>query len=219
LVSSSQQDRTFFRDRGFGKRIGFGSRPALIVIDLIKAFTDPERPLGSDLDDVVGATCDLLTAARAVPIPILFTSTWYHPDLTDAGIWRLKQPMLDDLRVDGDGHELDARLGQREGETLVIKKYASGFFGTDLASRLTSGGVDTLLLVGATTSGCVRATAVDAVQSGFRPMVVAEAVGDRSQAAHDQSLFDLEQKYADVVTLQESLVYLTTLPSLIRAEP
>jgi nicotinamidase-related amidase len=115
------------------------------------------------------------------------------------------------LKGDSDGVEIDPRLDFRKSDSLLVKKYASCFFGTDLVSRLLSRRIDTVIIVGCTTSGCVRATAVDAVQTGLRPMVVREAVGDRSAAAHEQSLFDLDAKYADVVTLEETLQYMRTV--------
>ena len=132
-------------------------------------------------------------------------------DLKDAGIWALKQKGVVTLKGDSDGVEIDPRLGFQATDSLLVKKYASCFFGTDLVPRLLSQRVDTLIIVGCTTSGCVRATAVDAVQTGLRPMVVREAVGDRSVAAHEQSLFDLNAKYADVVSLEETLQYLRTV--------
>ncbi len=144
---------------------------------------------------------------------ILFSTVSYDEfDLKDAGIWALKQKGLMTLRTGTPEVELDPRLQRLPGESLLPKKYASCFFGTDLTSRLLSQGVDTLLLAGCTTSGCVRASAVDALQTGLRPMVVRDCVGDRSQAAHDQSLFDLQAKYADVVSLDEACRYLEGLP-------
>ena len=206
----SELDETqFFRDRGFGQRIGFGARPAILVIDLINAFTRPDWLLGAKLDDEIAATRLLLAAAREVRAPVIFSTVSYEEaDLSDAGIWALKQKGVTTLRAGTDGVELDARLPRQPGDGLLLKKYASCFFGTDLVSRLVSRGVDTLLLAGCTTSGCVRATAVDACQSGFRPMVVRECVGDRSEAAHRQSLVDLDAKYADVVSLEDTLAYL-----------
>jgi maleamate amidohydrolase len=142
---------------------------------------------------------------------VIFSSVRYdEADTRDAGIWRLKQKGVVDLAADTDGHEVDPRLDFRPSDSLLMKKYASCFFGTDLIPRLSCRGIDTLIITGCTTSGCVRATAVDSVQNGFRPMVVQEAVGDRSKAAHDQSLFDLNAKYADVVSLEETLNYLKT---------
>lgn len=205
-------EEDFFRERGFGLRIGFGERPALLVIDLVKAFTDPSRMLGADLDNQIAATQPLLAAAHARDIPVMFSTVRYDDaDLRDAGIWALKQKGCVTLRADADGHELDPRLDFGARDSLLVKKYASCFFGTDLVARLNSRRVDTLIIAGCTTSGCVRATAVDALQNGFRPMVVREAVGDRSAAAHEQSLFDLDAKYADVVSLDEALTYLRTV--------
>ena len=207
-----QSDEEFFKERGFGLRIGFGERPALIVIDMLKAFTDAEMMLGSNLDDEIEATKPLLDVAHERGIPVLFSTVMYEDaDLKDAGIWALKQKGVVTLRAGTTGVEVDDRLDFRDGDTLLSKKYASCFFGTDLVPRLMAHQVDTLIITGCTTSGCVRATAVDACQTGFQPMVVREAVGDRSEAAHDQSLFDLDAKYADVVTLEDSLQYLSNV--------
>ena len=173
-------------------------------------------PLGSDLDAVLDQITPLLAAGSPAGIPMLYTTVGYEAGLADAGVWFLKQRASTTLMLGTPAVEVDSRLAPAPGESIILKKYASAFFGTDLASRLTSAGVDTLLITGATTSGCVRATAVDAVQLGYRPMVVREAVGDRSPAAHDQALFDLEQKYADVVAVQETATFLTTVAA---AEP
>lgn len=205
-------DEEFFRQRGFGVRIGFGKRPALLVVDIIKAFTDPERMLGADLDAQIEATNALLDAAHAQDVPVIYSTVSYDDSsLDDAGVWALKQKGAATLVASGDGPELDPRLHRRPGDALLVKKYASCFFGTDLVPRLLKHGVDTLIIAGCTTSGCVRASAVDACQTGFRPMVVREAVGDRSVRAHEQSLFDLDAKYADVVTLEDTLSYLNSL--------
>jgi nicotinamidase-related amidase len=214
----AQTDEEFFRQRGFGLRIGFGERPALIVIDLIKAFTDAERMLGANLESQIEATNALLHVAHKRKMPVIFSTVIYEDaDFKDAGIWALKQKGVVTLKAGTDGIELDPRLDARKTDTLLVKKYASCFFGTDLVSRLLAHQIDTLLIAGCTTSGCVRATAVDACQTGFRPMVVREAVGDRSAAAHDQSLFDLNAKYADVVSLEETLGYLTTIGRNVHA--
>jgi maleamate amidohydrolase len=205
-------DAEFFRQRGFGLKIGFGERPALLVVDMLKAFTNPQMMLGANLDKEIEAIKPLLAIARERDIPIIFSTVIYNDaDLKDAGIWALKQKGVVTLKGDSDGVEIDPRLGFRATDSLLVKKYASCFFGTDLVPRLLSRRVDTLIIVGCTTSGCVRATAVDAVQTGLRPMVVREAVGDRSAAAHEQSLFDLNAKYADVVSLDETLLYLRTI--------
>jgi maleamate amidohydrolase len=209
---TSQSDAELFQQRGFGLKIGFGERPALIVIDMLKAFTNPKMMLGANLDNEIEAIKPLLAVAHERDIPVIFSTVIYNDaDLKDAGIWALKMMGVATLRGDSDGVEVDPRLDFRKTDSLLVKKYASCFFGTDLISRLLSRRVDTLIIVGCTTSGCVRATAVDAVQTGLRPMVVREAVGDRSAAAHEQSLFDLNAKYADVVSLDETLQYLRTV--------
>jgi maleamate amidohydrolase len=209
MATASKSDAEFFRERGFGQRIGFGERPAVIVVDMVKAFTDPKRMLGAPLESQIAAIQPLIAKARERGIPLFFSTVRYDEvDLRDAGIWALKQKGTATLASDTDGPDLDERLEFLQDDTLIMKKYASCFFGTDLVSRLNSRRIDTLVITGCTTSGCVRATAVDAVQNGFRPMVVREAVGDRSAAAHEQSLFDLDAKYADVVTLAQTLEYL-----------
>jgi nicotinamidase-related amidase len=209
---TKQSDEDFFKERGFGLKMGFGQRPALLVVDLIKAFTDASRPLGANLDRQIEATRKLLSVAHERGVPVIFSTVRYdEADMGDAGIWRLKQKGAADLVAQSNGHEIDERLEVAPSDSVLLKKYASCFFGTDLVSRLTSRGVDTLIIVGCTTSGCVRASAVDSVQNGFRPMVVREAVGDRSEAAHEQSLFDLNAKYADVVSLDETLQYLARI--------
>jgi nicotinamidase-related amidase len=206
----------FFTQRGFGLTIGFGHRPAVLVIDMIRAFTNPDAMLGANLDAQIEATLNLLKVARARSLPVIFSTVSYDDvDLKDAGIWALKQRGVMDLRTGTPEVELDQRLQRMPSEGWLVKKYASCFFGTDLSSRLLSQGIDTLLIAGCTTSGCVRATAVDALQTGFRAMVIRECVGDRSKSAHDQSLFDLHAKYADVVGLDETCAYIEKLPSLL----
>jgi maleamate amidohydrolase len=212
IVTSGKEDEEFFRQRGFGIKIGFGERPALIVIDMINGFTDASMPLGANLDPQIEAHKPLLHVAHERDIPVIFSTVMYEEaDIKDAGIWALKQKGARTLTAGSDAVKVDPRLGMRPNDILLMKKYASCFFGTDLVPRLNSRRVDTLIITGCTTSGCVRATAVDAVQNGFRPMVVREAVGDRSVAAHEQSLFDLNAKYADVVSLDETLQYLKTV--------
>jgi maleamate amidohydrolase len=211
-VTSGKDDEEFFRQRGFGIKIGFGERPALILIDMIKGFTDAAMPLGANLDSQIEAQRPLLEAAHARDIPVIFSTVIYEEeDIKDAGIWALKQSGARTLTVGSEAVKVDRRLAMQPKDILLAKKYASCFFGTDLVPRLNARRIDTLIITGCTTSGCVRATAVDAVQNGFRPMVVREAVGDRSAAAHEQSLFDLNAKYADVVSLEETLHYLNTV--------
>jgi maleamate amidohydrolase len=211
-MTSGKDDEEFFRQRGFGIRIGFGERPALIVIDMLKGFTDPSMPLGADLDREIEAHKPLLAVAHDRGLPVIFSTVIYtDAEFKDAGLWGIKMKGSLTLKAGSEAVKIDPRLDMRPGDSLLVKKYASCFFGTDLVPRLMNQRVDTLIITGCTTSGCVRATAVDAVQNGFRPMVVREAVGDRSAAAHEQSLFDLNAKYADVVSLDETVQYLKTV--------
>ncbi len=202
----------FFEERGFGLTIGYGERPALIVIDLVRGFTNPEMPLGADLSAQISVTRHLIEASRETGIPIYYTTVSYEErDIRDAGIWARKMSGIMTMRAGTPEVEVDPALGRLPEEPMITKKYASAFFGTDLLSRLNSQRIDTLLIAGCTTSGCVRATAVDAVQNGLRPMVVREAVGDRAESAHEQSLFDLNAKYADVVGAEDVSSYLESL--------
>lgn len=183
----------------FANILGFGDRSAVLVIDLCRAFTDPARPLGTDCSAVIDGSNRILRTARRTGLPVIFSTVRYDsPDYSDAGLWGRKIGGHTDLGAGGDGWELDPRLEVRQDDALLMKKYASCFFGTDLCSRLVAARVDTLVICGVTTSGCVRASAVDAIQHGFRPIVVRDAVGDRWPHAHDQSLRDLAAKYADV---------------------
>ena len=211
-MTSGKDDEEFFKARGFGIKIGFGARPALIVIDMLKGFTDPNMPLGASLDSQIEAQQPLIAVAHERNIPVIYSTVIYNDrDFKDAGLWAIKMKGTLTLKAGSPAVEIDPRLDFRKTDSLLVKKYASCFFGTDLVPRLMNQRVDTLIITGCTTSGCVRATAVDAVQNGFRPMVVREAVGDRSASAHEQSLFDLNAKYADVVTVEETLHYLRSV--------
>ena len=199
--------------RGLTRELGFGERPAVLAVDLVNAFTDPRLPFGADLDAVVEQARRVLDEGRRTGLPILFTTVAYEDaDLADAGVWAIKVPASATLRLGSPEVEQDDRLGRAEGESILVKKYASAFFGTDLVSRLNARTVDTIVIVGCTTSGCVRASAVDAIQNGFRPIVVREAVGDRDPGAHEQSLLDLQAKYADVVPVDSVLAHLASAP-------
>ncbi|OAA29539.1 nicotinamidase-like amidase [Frankia sp. EI5c] len=190
--------RARFAASGMVGRIGWGQRPAVVVVDLIRGFTDPASPLGGDLTPVVEATGELVAAARRAGVPVYWAEVAYAPDLSDAGVWPLKISAQRLLVEGGEWTRLDARLDRRPEEARVVKKHASAFLGTDLAARLRRAGVDTILVAGCTTSGCVRATVVDGCGLGFRPIIVREAVGDRAPLVHEVSLFDLDAKYGDV---------------------
>jgi maleamate amidohydrolase len=212
--SATQQS---YLERGFSRRIGFGRSPALLVIDMIHAFTDPASPLGSNLDSVVAALQHLLAAARIVGIPVVFTTVAYDDSAWQAAqVFITKVPALKVLKAGTPAVEVDERLEHRTSEPVLLKQFASAFFGTSLSSLLAAQGCDTAIVTGCTTSGCVRASVVDALQYGYRPIVPREAVGDRAPEPHAANLFDIQAKYGDVVALNEVVQYLQTLP---RARP
>lgn len=194
--------------RGFGHRLGFGRRPAVVVVDFIRAFTDPGYAVGADFDREVAATARLLEGARTAGAPVIFTTVAYQEGYPEAPLFIAKVPALRDLREGTPAVEVDDRLNPRPSEAVIVKKFASAFFGTTLHSQLTAAGVDTVIIAGCTTSGCVRATAVDALQHGFRPMVVRECVGDRAAGPHEANLLDIQTKYGDVVALDAALRHL-----------
>jgi maleamate amidohydrolase len=210
-MSESLQDN--YKRGGFGHSLGFGRRPALLIIDFVKAYLVKDSPLYAGVEQARADCAQLLAAARAAKIPVLHTNVVYQPGGRDGGVFFRKVPALRCFEA-GAHPELAAfadGLEPREGETVISKQYASAFFGTSLSSTLTALGVDTLLMAGLSTSGCVRATAVDACQHGFIPLVVREAVGDRAPGPHEANLFDLQAKYAEVITLADASAYLAKL--------
>ena len=203
--------REFLERKGFGRSIEPGMRPAVIVIDLSKAFTDPTSDVGSDLDLVVANTTRILDAARRKSVPIFFFRIAYRHDLSDAGIFFLKQPALAVLKEGTEAVEIDERLAPRPDEPIITKKAASPFFGTILGPSLIRLGIDPLILTGCSTSGCVRAAAVDGYSFGYRLLVPADCVGDRTLEAHQANLFDIQVKMGEVVDVAFVLQYLDSL--------
>jgi nicotinamidase-related amidase len=194
-----------YAERDFGTEVGMGERPALLVIDLINAFTDPEGDLGSDVESVLDGAERLLDTFREHDLPRYFTTVAFEDSYGDAGRFIEKVPALRELHLGTEAVEVDDRVAPVGSERVILKKYASAFFGTDLETELTTHGVDTLVLAGVTTSGCVRATAVDSLQYGYRTIVPADAVGDRAEGPHEANLFDIDAKYGDVVETDEVL--------------
>ena len=214
---SDDAAKEVYERAGLGQSVTLGSSPAVVVVDFSCGFTDPDCALGADMTAEVEATRRVLDAAREKGVPVVFTTIGFEPSGKDGGLWLEKAPALADLEIGGRWVEIDPRLGRRDDETIVLKKGASGFFGTNLASILVSQGVDTVVLCGATTSGCVRATAIDLLQYGWPTLVPRECVGDRAQAPHDANLFDIQAKYADVVPVEEALAYLAGVPGRVGA--
>jgi nicotinamidase-related amidase len=212
---SDEAAQRIYEASGLGASVTLGRRPAVLVIDFSCGFTDPECALGSDLTPQVESTRRLLDAARAKGLPVVFTTIGFEPNGKDGGLWLQKVPTLASLELGGRWVDIDPRLDPRDDETVLVKKGASGFFGTNLAAVLVTQGVDTVILCGATTSGCIRATAIDLLQYGWPTIVPRECVGDRAQAPHDANLFDIQAKYADVVSVEEALGYLESVPSAL----
>jgi maleamate amidohydrolase len=202
-----------YADRGFGRRSGAGERPALVVVDLVNGFTDPASPLWCDADGAVEATARLLEAARAGGAPIAYTTVRYdEAGARVAAAFIAKVPSLLTLAPGTPWPEIDARIAPRTGEPVLAKLFASAFFGTPLAAMLAAHGTDTVVVCGASTSGCVRATVVDALQHGYRVVVPREAVADRADGPHEAALFDIDAKYGDVVGIDEALGVLRGVP-------
>jgi nicotinamidase-related amidase len=182
--------------------LGLGRRPALLVVDASRAFTDPQSPLGCDFASEIAAIRELMQLAHRSGWPRLFSTVWYESD-DEAAVFREKIPSLNALMAGSDEVLIDTRLPVSVDDRVFRKTHASCFFATDLDVWLKGLGVDSLVVAGFTTSGCVRATAVDALQHDYRTVVVTDAVGDRDPAAHRANLYDIEAKYGDVCSLAD----------------
>jgi maleamate amidohydrolase len=201
-----------YRESGLAGRLRPGSRPGVVVVDLQTGFTDPQCGPGLDLDDVVAGTVRLIENARLANLPVYFTTIAFTDAQAKDSVWLSKMPVLSVLRIGSGWDDIDPRLAPRPGDSVVVKQAASAFAGTNLAERLRDDGVDTVLLCGATTSGCVRASAVDACALDLPTFVVRECVGDREQGPHDAALLDMDAKYADVVSLGDALEIIGAVP-------
>ncbi len=188
-----------YKEAGFGGKLAFGRRPALVIVDFVRAYIEKGSPLYAGCESAFESAKRVLAAARAAGIPVIFTGVEYEPGGINGGVFYRK---VGALKVFDRGSRLSEYcngLEPRAGEWLLLKQYASAFFGTTLAPTLTAQGIDTVIITGVSTSGCVRATALDACQYGFIPFVVRDAVGDRDPRPHEANLFDLQAKYAEVV--------------------
>jgi maleamate amidohydrolase len=197
--------------KAYGTRVGFGLRPALILIDFCQGYFDPACDLYAGVEDALAAALRVRAAARSARVPVFLTNVVYHPSAINGGRFFEKAAPL---RYFVEGNPMagwPAGLTPEADELVVSKQYPSAFFGTSLASTLTAIGVDSVLLTGLTTSGCVRATCIDAMSHGFRTAIVAEACGDRHADPHEANLFDMNAKYGDVVSEAETIAFLDGL--------
>lgn len=191
--------------KAFDGHLEFGKHPALLIVDFVMAYLDPASPLYAGVEDALECNIRLLAAVRQAGIPVIFTNVVYEPGGADGGLFYKKIPALKAFDRGSPLGQFPPTLQPRDGEAVISKQFASAFFGTALDEKLRDMGVDTLLISGLSTSGCVRATALDALQHGFAPFVVREACGDRHPAPHDNNLFDLQAKYAEVISLEQAL--------------
>lgn len=199
-----------YQRSGIGSRVGFGSRPALLIVDFQRGFTDSRCPVGCDLAKEIAATKTLLDAARRKTLPVAFTAVGFDASGRDGSTWLRKMPGLAVLVERTPWCEIDERLQPQAGEPVWTKRASSAFFGTPILPFLTAARVDTLIVTGCVTSGCIRATTVDAASFGYRTIVPLECVGDRAEAPHRWNLFDIDAKYADVEPLSSVLAHLTS---------
>src|SRR5512140_1601315 len=192
-----------YQKAGLGARVGFGKRPAIVVIDLQKGFTLRSAPAGGDMTATVEAVNRLTDAGREKIVRAYYTRVGYSKDGIDLGAWGYKAPILRQFTRDHWFYEMDERLKIKEHDVVMEKHWPSGFFGTDFLQMLIKTHVDTLIVTGCTTAGCVYATTVDSCSYGFRTIVVSDGVTDRAQEAHNMFLWNMGQKYADVMTTSE----------------
>lgn len=196
---------------GFGRTLEPGPRPALVLIDLVRAYFEPGAELYMGRDDCLQEAAGVLEAARSAGIPVVHTRVSFSAGGLDGGVFFRKVGALARFVGDSELGQIMPEVAPRDDEVVITKQYASAFFGTSLAATLTAAGVDTLVIAGVSTSGCVRATAVDTIQHGFVPVVVREAVGDRDPRPHEANLFDMQAKYAEVLSSADVLTYLAGL--------
>ncbi|MBL8642522.1 MAG: isochorismatase family protein [Rhodospirillaceae bacterium] len=196
---------------GFGGSLDFGKKPCLLHIDFARAYIDKTCSLYAGVESSAEAAKEILGEARKAGIMIVHTRVEFTPGGADGGVFFRKVPALRNFERGSPYGQFVEGLEPLPSEVVITKQYASAFFGTNLASTLTAAGIDTLLLAGWSTSGCVRASTLDACQSGFVPIVIREAVGDRHQAPHESNLFDLQAKYAEVKSKDEVIAYLRKL--------
>jgi len=210
-VSSASNDLEIYKRQGYGGKSGFGQRPAAVLVDFINGFADPQQFGGGNIDAAIENTANLLPHLRGAKVPIAYTRVVYAEDGSDTGVFCLKSPKLATLTEHSDSSQIVDELTPEAGDYIVRKTQPSAFFGTGLLGWLVGRQIDTLIVTGCTTSGCVRATAVDSMSNNFKTIVVSDCVGDRAIAPHQANLFDMEQKCADLMTAEELAARLSSL--------
>lgn len=202
----NEDTRDAYRERGLGGTQRAGQRPCLLIVDLSRGFTEPSSPLGCEAERALATVAELLAACRAHDVPRVFTTIEYDDaGLVTAAPFLEKMPSLAALRPGSGWSDIDPRVAPNPGEPVLTKLFASAFWGTPLSSLLVARGCDSVIVTGASTSGCVRATVVDALQHGLRVVVPRDGVADRADGPHQASLFDIEAKYGEVVDTADAL--------------
>lgn len=207
----SELERSYGTD--FRGHLDFGARPALIVVDAVQGYVDRAAPIYAGVEGAIPVIARLLDAARDAGLPVIYTVVSYRPDGADGGLFWKKLPVLRAFVQGSPFGAIPPEIAPKPDELVLTKHYASAFFGTTLASDLAARRVDTLVITGFSTSGCVRATALDALQHGYAPFVVKDACGDRHAAPHEANLFDLQAKYAEVVCADEVVSLIGSSPA------
>ena len=195
----------------YDTRLGFGQRPALLLVDFVEGYFDEACDLYADVDDALASALRIRKAARTAKIPVILTNVSYHQGMLNSGVFGRKAKPLRNFKTGSAMGAWPAWLVPFDDELIITKQYPSAFFGTSLASTLTAVQIDSVIITGLTTSGCIRATCVDACSHGFIPIVVREACGDRAEGPHEANLFDMNAKYADVVSESEAAAHLAAL--------
>ena len=203
-----------YQKQGFGNSAGIGQRPALLIVDFVNGFANPDQFGGGNIGEAIENTGELLAAARTLGLPVAFTRVVYADDGSDAGVFTLKAPTLKSLSEESFSSQIVDQLKPWDGEYIVRKTQPSAFFGTNLTSWFVGRGVDTVIVTGCTTSGCVRASVIDSMSYNFKTVVASNCVGDRAIGPHDANLFDMDQKYADLMTSSEIIAVLHEITSV-----
>ncbi len=197
--------------RAYDNQLGFGNKPALLLVDFVQAYFDPACELFADVQKELDSALRIREVARSSNIPVIYTKVVYHASGINGGIFFKKAKPLHNMVEGNPMGNWPQGLEPKDNELVISKQYPSAFFGTSLASTLTAAGIDTLIITGLTTSGCIRATCIDTCSNGFIPIIVADACGDRHDDPHLANLFDMNAKYGDVVDEQQVINYLTGL--------
>jgi maleamate amidohydrolase len=209
---SVEQQFDPYKNAGYGQgNVGFGEKPAILIVDFQKAFTSKESPMGGSpfITSAVNKTKELLSIAREANLPIIYTVVGYREDQKDMGLWPLKVSLLSEVTLGSKWVEIDDALEVKEEDIVLIKKMPSAFFNTELTNILISNRIDTVVIAGCTTSGCIRATAIDSFSYGFRTIIAEECVGDQGMEPHKANLFDIKNRYGDILSNQAINSHLT----------